>query len=203
MNINTVNQGVHKHARVDRVGRGPGSGNGKTAGRGMNGQRSRAGSPVSPLFEGGQLPLSRRIPKRGFNNKRFADVVESVALKNVVRKIDAGTEVTPEVLENAGLVASAKSFVKLIGSDELSAAYKFKVHRVSEGAKAAVEKAGGSVEILPGKAPVVKNKMGSRKAKRVEEKLARVERMKAEIAKTGVNLQKKGKKGKAAAKKAK
>ena len=173
MNINTVNQGVVKNVRRDRVGRGPGSGNGKTAGRGMNGQRSRAGSPVSPLFEGGQLPLSRRIPKRGFNNKVFADVVESVALKNVVRKIDPATEVTPEVLESKGLISSTKSIVKLIGSEELSASYKFKVHRVSEGAKAAVEKAGGSVEILPGKKPVVKNKMGSRKAAKVAAKAAK------------------------------
>lgn len=164
MNINTVNQGVVKNVRVDRVGRGPGSGNGKTAGRGMNGQRSRAGSPVSPLFEGGQLPLSRRIPKRGFNNKRFAEVVESVSLKSVIRRLDPSVEVTPELLESKGLISSAKSIVKLIGSDELSSAYKFKVHRVSEGAKKAVEKAGGSIEILPGKKPVPKNKMGSRKA---------------------------------------
>lgn len=164
MNINTVNQDVNKNVRKDRVGRGPGSGNGKTAGRGSNGQRSRAGSSVKSTFEGGQLPLFRRIPKRGFNNKVFADVVESVALKNVARKLDASVEVTPEVLEENGLIKSAKSFVKLIGSDELSGAYKFKVHRVSEGAKAAVEKAGGSIEILPGKKPVVKNKMGSRKA---------------------------------------
>ena len=166
MNINTVNQGVVKKVRRDRVGRGPGSGNGKTAGRGMNGQRSRAGSPVSPLFEGGQLPLSRRIPKRGFNNKVFADVVESVAIKSVLRKFDGSVEITPETLMERGLIASAKSVVKLIGSDELPSAYKFKVHRVSKGAKEAVEKAGGSIEILPGKKPVVKNKMGSKKAKK-------------------------------------
>lgn len=163
MNINTVNTGVTKNVRKDRVGRGPGSGNGKTAGRGSNGQRSRAGSSVSPMFEGGQNPLSRRIPKRGFNNKVFADVVESVALKTILRKIDPSVEVTPEVLEQRGLIKSSKSFVKLIGADELNAAYKFKVHRVSEGAKAAVEKAGGTIEILPGKKPVVKNKMKVKK----------------------------------------
>ncbi|MBQ9873769.1 MAG: 50S ribosomal protein L15 [Thermoguttaceae bacterium] len=159
MNINTVNEGVRKNVRKDRVGRGPGSGNGKTAGRGMNGQRSRAGFSQRATFEGGQLPLARRIPKRGFNNKNFADVVESVSLKSVVRKCDPSVEVTPEVLEEKKIIASKSSIVKLIGADELSAAYKFKVHRVSEGAKAAVEKAGGSIEILPGKKPVVKNKM--------------------------------------------
>ena len=166
MNINTVNEGVCKNVRKDRVGRGPGSGNGKTAGRGMNGQKSRAGFSMLPTFEGGQLPLARRIPKRGFNNKRFADVVESVSLKTVVRKFDASVEITPEVLEERGLISSAKSIVKLIGAEELSGAFKFKVHRVSEGAKASVEKAGGSIEILPGKKPVVKNKMGSKKTKK-------------------------------------
>lgn len=163
MNINTVNEGVRKNVRKDRVGRGPGSGNGKTAGRGMNGQRSRAGFSQNPTFEGGQLPLARRIPKRGFNNKVFADVVESVSLKTITYKFDGSVEITPAVLEEAKLISSAKNFVKLIGSEELSVAYKFKVHRVSEGAKASVEKAGGSIEILPGKKPVVKNKMGSKK----------------------------------------
>ncbi len=166
MNINTVNAGVQKNVRKDRVGRGPGSGNGKTAGRGMNGQHSRAGFSMKPTFEGGQLPLARRIPKRGFNNKTFADVVESVSLKTVVRKFDGSVEITPELLEEAKIISSAKSFVKLIGNEELTVAFKFKVHRVSEGAKASVEKAGGSIEILPGKKPVVKNKMGSRKAQK-------------------------------------
>ena len=160
MNINTVNEGVVRNVRKDRVGRGPGSGNGKTAGRGANGQGSRAGFSMNPTFEGGQLPLARRIPKRGFNNKRFADVVESVSIKTIVRKFaDPSVEITPEVLEERGLISSKKSIVKLIGSDALDAPRKFKVHRISEGAKASVEKAGGAVEILPGKKPVVKNKM--------------------------------------------
>jgi large subunit ribosomal protein L15 len=164
MNINTINEGVRKNVKKDRVGRGPGSGNGKTAGRGSNGQGARAGFSLSPVFEGGQLPLVRRIPKRGFNNKVFADVVESVALKAVLRKFDGSVEITPEVLEERGLIKSAKSIVKLIGSDEMPKAFNFKVHRVSEGAKEAVEKAGGKIEILPGKKPVVKNKMKAKKA---------------------------------------
>lgn len=165
MNINTINEGVRKNVKKDRVGRGPGSGNGKTAGRGSNGQGSRAGFSMSPVFEGGQLPLARRIPKRGFNNKKFADVVESVSLKTILFKFDGSCEITPEVLEERGVIKSAKSIVKLIGSDEMPKAYSFKVHRVSEGAKAAVEKAGGKVEILPGKKPVVKNKMKSKAKK--------------------------------------
>ncbi|MDO5308219.1 MAG: 50S ribosomal protein L15 [Planctomycetia bacterium] len=159
MDINTVNQGVRKNTRKDRVGRGPGSGNGKTAGRGANGQGSRAGFSLSATFEGGQLPLARRIPKRGFNNKVFADVVESVALKTVVRKFEQGAVISPETLEERGLISSSKSVVKIIGDSELPGAYSFKVHRVSEGARAAIEKVGGTIEILPGKKPVVKNKM--------------------------------------------
>ena len=166
MNINTVNSGVVKNVRKDRVGRGSGSGNGKTAGRGMNSQKSRAGFSQRATFEGGQLPLARRIPKRGFNNKEFAEVVESVSLKSIGFKFDGSVEITPEVLEESGLIKSSKSIVKVIGNDELKSVYKFKVHRVSEGAKASIEKAGGSVEILPGKKPVVKNKMGSRLAKK-------------------------------------
>ncbi|MBQ9372312.1 MAG: 50S ribosomal protein L15 [Thermoguttaceae bacterium] len=166
MNINTILSQAGKNKGKNRVGRGPGSGNGKTAGRGANGQGSRAGFSLSPTFEGGQLPLARRIPKRGFNNKVFADVVESVAVKSVVRKFDPSVEITPETLMQRGLISSDKSIVKLIGADELPAAYKFKVHRVSKGAKEAVEKAGGSIEILPGKKPVVKNKMGSKKTKK-------------------------------------
>ncbi|MGI6400756.1 MAG: 50S ribosomal protein L15 [Thermoguttaceae bacterium] len=172
MNIHSVNQGVYKKTRPTRVGRGPGSGKGKTAGRGMNGQLSRSGTSFSPLFEGGQLPLARRVPKRGFNNKAFAEVVESVPLKNIIRKFEAPAEITPKELEAKGLISSAKSVVKLIGSDELSGVYKFEVHRVSAGARAAVEKAGGSIEILPGKKPVPKNKMGSRKAAKFAKKTA-------------------------------
>ena len=160
MNINSVNEGVRSNVRKDRVGRGPGSGNGKTAGRGANGQGSRAGFSLRATFEGGQLPLARRIPKRGFNNKVFAETVESVSIKTILHKFaDPSVEITPEVLEERGLIASKKHVIKLIGADELPAAYKFKVHRVSDGAKEAVEKAGGSIEILPGKKPVVKNKM--------------------------------------------
>lgn len=170
MDINTVNKSddgklVANRAKK-RVGRGPGSGNGKTSGRGMNGAGSRAGTSMSPAFEGGQMPLARRIPKRGFNNKAFADVVESVSLHSIVAVFDGSTPITPEELLAKGLIARKGSYVKLIGNDLLEKAYQFKVHAASKGCTAAVEKAGGKIELLPKKKPVVKNKMGSKKAKK-------------------------------------
>ena len=171
MDISTVNksdgdQKVIANKRRNRVGRGPGSGNGKTAGRGMNGAGSRAGTSMSPAFEGGQMPLARRIPKRGFNNKAFADVVESVSIRTVIAVFDGSTPVTPDALLTKGLIARKDSYVKLIGNDPLEKAYQFKVHAASKGATEAVQKAGGSIELLPKKKPVVKNKMGSKKAKK-------------------------------------
>lgn len=164
-NITDVNSGVKKNRRPRRVGRGPGSGAGKTAARGMNGQGSRAGFSLSAAFEGGQMPLARRIPKRGFNNKRFADKVTSVTLQLVAANISPADEVTPELLRAKGIVSARDGYVKVIGIDELPGAYTFKVHAVSKGAKDAIEKAGGKVEILPRKKPVVKNKMRTKAKK--------------------------------------
>ncbi|MDO5553377.1 MAG: 50S ribosomal protein L15 [Planctomycetia bacterium] len=162
MDINTVNNGVAKRKGRKRLGRGTGSGTGKTAGRGSNGQGARAGFSMSPVFEGGQMPLVRRIPKRGFNNKAFADVVESVSLKSIAACFDGSEVIGPEALLKRGLISRADSYVKVIGNDELDKSLKFKVHAASKGATAAVEKAGGSFEFLPKKKPVVKNKMKPR-----------------------------------------
>ena len=158
-NITDANSGIQKHRRPNRVGRGPGSGAGKTAARGMNGQGSRAGFSLSAAFEGGQMPVARRIPKRGFNNKRFADKVSSVTLQLSAANVNPADEVTPELLRAKGIVAARDGYVKVIGNDELPGAYTVKAHSVSKGAQAAIEKAGGKVEILPRKKPVVKNKM--------------------------------------------
>lgn len=159
MNITDVNNGIKKNKQGNRVGRGPGSGNGKTAGRGFNGQGSRAGFSMSPAFEGGQMPLARRIPKRGFNNKEFAEPIEAVTLELIAAHFDPSVEVTPEALREKKLLEGARTYVKVIGKDELPAAYTMKVHAISKGAREAVEKAGGKIEILPRKKPVVKNKM--------------------------------------------
>jgi large subunit ribosomal protein L15 len=130
-----------------RVGRGPGSGLGKTAARGYKGQQSRSGYSHRYGHEGGQMPLVRRIPKRGFTNifaERYVEV-------NVGRlaKLAAGSEITPETLVTLGMISrSESSRVKLLGKGELAVALKVRVHAASAGAKARIEAAGGTLEII-------------------------------------------------------
>ena len=164
MNISTVNKGITKNKARKRVGRGSGSGHGKTAGRGMNGQGSRAGSSMSAAFEGGQMPLARRVPKRGFNNKRFADLVQAVTLKTIMAKFDASEAITPDLLKGRRIVDAKTEYVKIIGCDEVDKAYNIKAHSFSKAAAEQIAKAGGATEILPRKKPVVKNKMKKKAA---------------------------------------
>lgn len=127
-----------------RLGRGPGSGLGKTAGKGHKGQKARKGGKVKPGFEGGQMPLYRRLPKRGFKNP-FRVEYNPINL-DALNRFEAGARVTPEVLAQAGLLTSPKSPVKLLGRGTLDKAMTIVVHKYSASAKAAVEKAGGQVE---------------------------------------------------------
>lgn len=132
-----------RHVR-NRVGRGTSSGNGKTAGRGQKGQKAR--SKVRLGFEGGQMPLFRRMPKRGFNNinrKEYAIVnVETL------NKFEDGVEVTPVMLVEAGVVKNEKDGIKILGNGELSKKLSVKAHKFSASAKAAIEAAGGSTEVI-------------------------------------------------------
>ncbi len=130
-----------------RVGRGHGSGNGKTSGRGMNGQKSRSGGGVRPGFEGGQMPLYRRLPKRGINKKNRREIVEIVAI-NVDRLniFEDGAIVTAEALREAGVVSNTRDGVKILGNGELTKKLTVKVGSYSEGAKAKIEAAGGTAE---------------------------------------------------------
>jgi large subunit ribosomal protein L15 len=133
-----------KHKKK-RVGRGPGSGWGKTAGRGHKGQNSRAGGPKGPGFEGGQMPLTRRIPKRGFTNI-FREPWAIINLRDLNR-FAADTVVDEAVLREAGLVAGKPKKIKLLGQGEMTVALTVKVQAVSAQAKARLEAAGGKVEI--------------------------------------------------------
>ena len=129
-----------------RVGRGAGSGNGKTAGKGHKGQKARSGGGVRPGFEGGQMPLQRRIPKRGFNNifaKQFAIVNVSD-----LEKFDNDTVVTEELLVQTGLVKKALHGVKVLGNGELSKKLTVNVTAFSASAKEKIEKAGGKAEVI-------------------------------------------------------
>ena len=128
------------------VGRGTGSGHGKTSGRGEKGQKARAGGSSKPWFEGGQLPLHRRVPKRGFVNL-FRTEYAILNVKDLDR-FEAGTAVTPSLLREAGLVRSAVDGVKILGEGTLSKALAVSAHRFSRSALEKIRAAGGSVEVI-------------------------------------------------------
>jgi large subunit ribosomal protein L15 len=126
-----------------RVGRGPGSGLGKTAGRGEKGQKSRQGYSRRPGFEGGQMPLIRRVPKRGFNNIFRTEY----AVVNLAQLAGLEGEVTPELLASKGLVRAGRP-LKVLGEGEVAAALTVRAHKFSKSARAKIEAAGGSCEEL-------------------------------------------------------
>ena len=132
---------------VKRVGRGHGSGWGKTAGKGHKGQKARSGGGVRPGFEGGQMPLQRRVPKRGFNNI-FAKKVVAGNLSELNRKFEDGADVTIEALVNAGVVKNSFDAVKILGNGKVDKKLNVKVSAYSESAKAAIEAAGGKAEVI-------------------------------------------------------
>ncbi|ADV06420.1 50S ribosomal protein L15 [Staphylococcus pseudintermedius] len=130
----------------NRVGRGAGTGNGKTSGRGQKGQKARSGGGVRPGFEGGQLPLFRRIPKRGFTNinrKEYA-----IVNLDQLNQFEDGTEVTPELLIETGVVKNEKAGIKVLGNGSLEKKLTVKAHKFSASAKAAIEAKGGAQEVI-------------------------------------------------------
>ena len=134
-----------KHPKK-RIGRGQGSGNGKTAGRGHKGAKSRSGFKFKRGFEGGQMPLHRRVPKRGFHNP-FRVAYEVVNLDTLTAKFDAGVEVTPELLRERGLVGRGGP-VKVLARGELSKALTVRAHKFSGKAAEKIAAAGGRAEVL-------------------------------------------------------
>ena len=130
----------------NRVGRGIGSGNGKTAGRGHKGQNARSGGGVRLGFEGGQTPLFRRLPKRGFkNNNRKEFTIVNLSTLN---RFDDGKEVTPEILLETGVISKLNDGVKILASGAVEKKLTVKAHKFSSSAKEAIEAAGGSVEVI-------------------------------------------------------
>ena len=134
-----------KHSDNFRRGRGHGSRNGKNAGKGHKGQKARSG-PTRPGFEGGQMPLYRRIPKRGFTNRNSKDIV-AVNI-SVLDRLEDGIEVTPETLVAAGIIKNTRDGVKLLGNGSLTKKFNIKYIAVSESAKAKIEAAGGTCEVI-------------------------------------------------------
>ena len=129
-----------------RVGRGIGSGTGKTSGKGHKGQNARSGGGVRPGFEGGQMPLYRRLPKRGFTNI-FAKKYVTINVE-VLEKFENGTEVTAETLKEAGIISKILDGVKILGRGELTKSLNVKVAGYTESAKEKIEKAGGKAEVI-------------------------------------------------------
>ena len=160
MNLNDVHRGIRKRKKRKRLGRGTGSGHGKTCGRGSKGQRSRAGSSRHPTFEGGRMPLVRRVPKRGFHN-RWALSVAVVNVGDLEAKFQDDDEVNPDTLKAKNLAKGRFDLLKILGDGQLTKKLKVSAHRFSKSAREKIEQAGGQVVVLPGTAPVVKNKQGT------------------------------------------
>jgi len=153
MNLNDIHRGISKNRKRKRIGRGSGSGHGKTAGKGHKGQKSRSGFSQHPVFQGGAMPLMRRIPKRGFNN-RFAKVVAVVNVGELEDAFDAGQEVGIDLLKKKNLAKGRFDEVKVLGEGELSKKFTVSAHRFSKTAQEKIEKAGGQVVVVPGRKPV-------------------------------------------------
>jgi large subunit ribosomal protein L15 len=132
-----------------RVGRGPGSGLGKTSGRGEKGQKSRSGFSMRPGFEGGQMPLYRRIPKRGFTNARFRKEFAEVNLSRL-EVFEAGTIVTPEMLLKHGVIRNLRDGVKILAKGDLTKALTVRAHKFSAAAQERITGLGGKAEVLEG-----------------------------------------------------
>jgi large subunit ribosomal protein L15 len=145
MNLSNLRAPKKASENKKRVGRGMGSGMGKTSTRGHKGQRSRSGSRIMRGFEGGQMPLHRRLPKRGFVNI-FRTEYEVVNLERLASLGE--TEITPEILRKAGVVTSKKTLVKVLGQGELSKALTVYAHKFSKSAQEKIEKAGGKVQVV-------------------------------------------------------
>ncbi|MEC8553717.1 MAG: 50S ribosomal protein L15 [Planctomycetota bacterium] len=144
MRLDQVNQGIKKFRKKRRLGRGPASGQGKTSGRGQDGQKSRRGFSRHPAKVGEDLPMQRRVPKRGFNN-RFATTVIALNVSDISAVFEDGAEVTPATLKAKGLVKKRYDEIKILGDGEINKALKVAVHRYSASAKEKISAAGGTV----------------------------------------------------------
>jgi large subunit ribosomal protein L15 len=148
MILDDVHRGIEKRKKRKRLGRGPGSGHGKTSGRGHKGAGSRRGYSARIGFAGGQMPLFRLVAKRGFNNAAFADKVLAINLSTIEQHFAAGEEVSPETLAAHGLTKARHDLIKILGDGELTKKLAVKAHRFSKSAMEKIQAAGGSAELL-------------------------------------------------------
>ena len=148
MNLNDLRPAPGSKHVNKRLGQGLGSGTGKTSGKGHKGHKARTGGGVRPGFEGGQMPLTRRTPKRGFNNARFATKYQIVNVDMLDKKFEAGQEVTADTLLKAGLVSSAALPVKILAKGEIHKSLTVKAAAFSKGADEKIKAAGGKAEVI-------------------------------------------------------
>jgi large subunit ribosomal protein L15 len=148
-NLHAPKGATHKKKRV---GRGPGTGLGKTAGRGEKGQKSRSGYSQKIGFEGGQMPLHRRLPKRGFTNIFKKEWIE-ISLASLEKNFEADDEVTPDLLHERGLIKKAQRDVVVLGTGEISKALRVSAHRFTKSAREKIEKAGGAATLITRQPP--------------------------------------------------
>ena len=143
LSLNNLHPAPGSTHKKKRLGRGPGSGLGKTSGKGHKGQKSRSGYSSRPGFEGGQMPLQRRLPKRGFTNIFKKQWIE-ISLGKIEANFNAGDEVTPQILHDRGLIKKAKHDLVILGNGDISKSLKISAHRFTKTAKEKIEEAGGS-----------------------------------------------------------
>src|SRR5712691_4248015 len=147
LSLNNLHPAKGSTHRKKRLGRGPGTGLGKTAGRGEKGQKSRSGYSSKIGFEGGQMPLHRRLPKRGFTNIFKKQWIE-ISLEALEKHFTADDEVTPEVMHKRGLIKKAKHDIVVLGNGDIKKALKVSAHRFTKSAREKIEKAGGAVTVI-------------------------------------------------------
>src|SRR6476469_8458947 len=147
LSLNNLKPSAGSTHKKKRVGRGPGSGLGKTAGRGHKGQKSRSGYSSRPGFEGGQMPLQRRLPKRGFTNIFKKQWIE-ISLAKIEASFSAGDDVTPEILHQRGLIKKAKHDLVILGNGDVTKKLNISAHRFTKAAKEKIENAGGTATAI-------------------------------------------------------
>jgi large subunit ribosomal protein L15 len=166
MDLTTVHVGIHKHKKLKRVGRGVGSGHGKTASRGSKGQWASAGAKKpTQLFEGGQMQLFRRIPKRGFSHATWDKTYHIVNVGDLSAAFNDGDTVDPESLKKVGLAKGPADGVRMLGNGDLTKKLVIKAHHFSKSAAEKITAKGGTAEVIPGPKRPVRNKMKPRKPK--------------------------------------
>lgn len=148
MKLHELSPAPGSNREVKRIGRGHGSGWGKTAGKGHKGQWARSGGGVKPGFEGGQTKLAMRIPKRGFNNKNFATVYATVNVSDLEKAFENGAVIDAQVLVEAGLLKKTFDGIKVLGKGEIKKSLTVKAAKFSESAKSKIESAGGKAEVI-------------------------------------------------------